>query len=272
MTVLSYTLRDARPIKGYGLLYAVRTARAWWYSAWLRTLARFSRTYLGSFWLGLSNLLSVALLGVVYGAVFKVPDPLHYVVYLGIGLTIWGLFSQAVVSGCGLFAFRRDQIINTAQPALFYCLEEWAFQIQTFVQAFLIILVAASFLQPTIWIHSLTSIWLPLINGFVFSLWLVIAMAILGARYKDVTQLVPIAMQLLFLISPILYKKDALGSVAAIALLNPFYRFLAPIREAAIHGKVDYGGQLLALVLNIVILTLLVLGLKRIRHKIPFWV
>jgi lipopolysaccharide transport system permease protein len=51
-------LREAKPATGHGLLYACRTARAWWYSAWLRTLARFSRTTLGSFWMGLSNLLT----------------------------------------------------------------------------------------------------------------------------------------------------------------------------------------------------------------------
>ena len=35
---------------------------------------RFARTFFGSFWLGLSNLLSIAALALVYGAVFKVQD------------------------------------------------------------------------------------------------------------------------------------------------------------------------------------------------------
>ena len=48
---------------------------------------RFARTTLGSFWLGLSNLLSIAALAVVYGSVFKVQN-LLYVVYLGTGLVI----------------------------------------------------------------------------------------------------------------------------------------------------------------------------------------
>ena len=54
----------------------------------LRTRARFARTFLGSFWLGLSNLLSIAALALVYGAVFKVQDFSTYVVYLGIGLVV----------------------------------------------------------------------------------------------------------------------------------------------------------------------------------------
>jgi lipopolysaccharide transport system permease protein len=97
------SLRDAKPAMGHGLGYACRTARAWWYSAWLRTLARFSRTTLGSFWMGLSNLLSVGVLGVVYGTVLKVDDPLRYIIYLGFGVTIWGRadskYQQGLASG-----------------------------------------------------------------------------------------------------------------------------------------------------------------------------
>ena len=54
--------------------------RAWWFTATARTRARFARTFLGSFWLGLSNLLSIAVLALVYGTVFKVQDFNDYVV------------------------------------------------------------------------------------------------------------------------------------------------------------------------------------------------
>ena len=60
--------------------------RAWWFTATARTRARFARTFFGSFWLGLSNLLSIAALAVVYGTVFKVQDFRTYVVYLGLSL------------------------------------------------------------------------------------------------------------------------------------------------------------------------------------------
>lgn len=270
----SLILLEASPEQGYGLLYAIRTARAWWYSAWLRTLARFSRTYIGSFWLGLSNLLSVALLGAVYGAVFNVPDPYNYAIYLGLGLTIWGLISQALISGCGMFTAptRRDQLVNNALPALFYCLDEWAFQLQTFAQAFLIIWIAAAFLQPTVLVHALTSAWLPLLNLCIFSLWSIMLMAILGARFKDIAQLMPILLQLLFLISPILYKREGLGKVGFLAAYNPLFQILEPLRNAVMHGRVSIGSQLLVLMLNLGLLALLAIALKRLRYRLPLWI
>jgi len=265
-------LRDAVPAYGYGLIYAVRTARAWWYSAWLRSLARFSRTFFGSFWLGLSNLLSVALLGAVYGAVFRVPNPWDYVIYLGLGLTIWGWISQAMIGGCLLFTSRRDQLVNNALPAIFYCLEEWAFQMQTFAQAFAIILIAFVFIKPLILLNSLTSLWFPLLNLSLFCFWATVAMGILGARFKDISQLMPILLQLMFLISPILYRREGLGAVGLLADFNPFYRVLAPVRTAVMDGALNWHAELLTLALNLLALIVVVMQLKRLRYRLPLWV
>jgi len=227
---------------------------------------------LGSFWLGLSNLLSVALLGAVYGAVLKVPNPYTYVIYLGLGLTVWGLISQSVLSGCALFTGRRDQLVNNALPAIFYCLEEWAFQLQTFMQAFVIILAAFGIIRPAVLWHSLTTLWLPLLNLGLFCFWITMMMAVLGSRFKDVGQLMPILLQLMFLVSPILYHREGLGRVGVLADFNPFYRILEPVRTAVIDGRINLNGELLTLALNVLLVVLVALWLKRLRYRLPLWV
>ena len=90
MTQLSFQLKSvARASVRSTFSDAWRMRQAWWFTATSRTRARFARTFLGSFWLGLSNLLSIAALALVYGTVFKVQDFSTYVVYLGIGLVVW---------------------------------------------------------------------------------------------------------------------------------------------------------------------------------------
>ncbi len=271
-STFNLTSHQSPLISGFGLLYATRTARAWWYSAWLRTLARFSRTYLGSFWLGLSNLLSVAILGAVYGAVFKIPNPWDYVVYLGFGYTIWGCISLTVISSCSLFFTRRDQLVNNSMPAVFYCLEEWAFQMQTFAQSLSLILLAFAFIKPIILLHAATKIWLPLLNMTFFCFWITAAMSIVGARFKDVGQLVPIIMQLTFLVSPILYEKESLGRLSLFADINPFYRILASLRSSIIDGNINLSSEILTMIINILAIALAFLLLRRLRYKMPFWV
>lgn len=78
--------------------YGWRSRRAWWFTATARTQERFARTTLGSFWLGLSNLLSIAPLLAVYGSVFKVQDYQAYAIYLGTGLIIWNTLATAIQS------------------------------------------------------------------------------------------------------------------------------------------------------------------------------
>lgn len=262
-------LRDPVLATGFGIRFAFRTSRAWWYSAWLRSLARFSRTKLGSFWLGLSNVLSVCILGSIYSTILRVPDPVTYITYLGIGLTVWTFMSMSIVSGTMLFTTRRDQLINNSFPSLFYLLEEWAFQIQTFLQAFLFVLIALTPFSPFILLHAFTSIWLPLLNLFLFLLWSSIIMAVLGSRFRDIGQLIPILLQLIFLVSPVLYPRDQLGSLSAIADFNLFYFFLAPVREAVITGSVNLYSQILTLFINLVLVVLGFRLLRSLRHRIP---
>jgi lipopolysaccharide transport system permease protein len=97
-------------------------------------------------------------------------------------------------------------------------------------------------------------------------------MAILGARFKDVGQLMPILLQLIFLVSPILYRREGLGKVGLLADFNPFYRVLAPVRTAVIDGAVAWPAELLTLLLNLLAVVAMVLLLKRLRYRLPLWV
>ena len=102
------------------LLYAWRTRRAWWFTATSRTRARFVRTALGSFWLGLSNLLSISALSLVYGTVFKVKDFSLYVVFLGTGLVIWNAIAAALTSAPTLFEYNSIHLKNRNFSPVFW--------------------------------------------------------------------------------------------------------------------------------------------------------
>ena len=141
------------------LKFAWRSRRVWWFTASARTKARYVRTKLGNLWLGFTNLLSIAALAAVYGTVFRVQNFPEYSVYLGVGLVLWNSLSGAIGSAPRLFEQNRDSINNINLPPLFYALEEWAFQVQTFLQSFVMVLLGLSFLQPSLLLHcSLTLI------------------------------------------------------------------------------------------------------------------
>ena len=249
---------------------AWRIRRAWWFTATSRTRARFARTFLGSFWLGLSNLLSIAALALVYGTVFKVQDFNTYVVYLGTGLVVWNGISAAIGSAPNLFESNHTHVHNTNLNPIFYVLEEWAFQLQTFLQSFGLVVIALSWFQHSLLVNLLLYGWLPLLNLFLFLFWAPAIVCLLGARYRDFYQLVPIVLQLVFLLSPILYRKDNLGAMAWTANLNPIYRVLSLVRHALMAGEVQWSAGLLLLGLNLMGLWVALHWLSRERPHLPF--
>ena len=122
---------------GFSLLVVYRNSR---------TRARCSHSS-RQFLVGLSNVLSIAALALVYGTVFKVQDFNTYVVYLGIGLVVWNGISSAIGSAPNLFEHNQAQVHNTNLNPIFYVLEEWAFQIQTFLQSFSLVAIALSWFR-----------------------------------------------------------------------------------------------------------------------------
>ena len=254
------------------LALAWRQRRVWWFTATARTRARFARTMFGSFWLGLSNLLSIAVLSVVYGTVFKVQDFNNYVLYLGLGLVVWNAISAAIASAPNLFEHNQSHLHNTNLHPIFYTLEEWAFQLQTFVQSFALVVLVLALFKPAILLNLLVFGWLPLLNLFLFLYWFPVLVCLLGARFRDLYQLVPIALQLVFLLSPILYRKSSLGAMAWTADLNPLYRVLSPIRHTLTTGQMAWGPDLLLLFINTAGVWFAVWLLNRERPNLPFLV
>ena len=246
--------------------------RAWWFTATARTKERFARTALGSFWLGLSNLLSIGSLAFVYGSVFKVKDFSHYVVYLGLGLVIWNTIAGAVQSAPALFKANGGNIRNTNIHPVFYTLEEWAFQTQTFFQSFSLVIIALSFIQPSLIWNLVTSGLIPLLNLLIFIYWFPLLLCLIGAEYEDLFQLIPIVLQLMFLLSPILYQKESLGSVAWTADINPLYRVLSSLRHALINGDPRFEHSLVILFFNLLGVFGSILALERTRKRLPFLV
>lgn len=244
--------------------------RVWWFTSLARTEARFSRTTLGSFWLGISNLLSISLLSLVYGTVFKIENFKEYVVYLGIGLSLWNCLSSSISSAPNLLIQNSIKIKNTNTNIIFYPCEEWAFQIQNFLQSFFLVFFVLIFFEKSIILNFIFFSILPLINFFIFMFWFPLAISILGVKFRDLYQLIPILLQLTFLLSPILYIKENLGNLIWIANLNPIYLIISNLRDSIIEGKISLVNITLILILNLIGFSISIIYLNKEKSKIPF--
>ena len=250
--------------------FAFKTRKAWWYTASSRSRARFARTTLGSFWLGFSNLLSIATLGIVYGTVFSVEDFKSYFIYLGFGLVVWNSISSSISNSPNLFAHNSSNIKNMNLKPIFYTLEEWSFQLQTFLQSFILVFFVFLFFKSILLVNLLLYSWIPFLNLILFIYWFPLLVCLISVRFTDIAQLVPIVLQLVFLTSPILYRKESLGSLGWITNLNFIYQILDPVRISIINGSINYQNSLLLLGFNFIGLFLTIKLLNCESKRLPF--
>ncbi len=250
--------------------FACKTRKAWWFTATSRSRARFAKTTLGSFWLGLSNLLSIVTLGIVYGTVFSVEDFTEYFIYLGFGLVIWNTISASIANAPQLFSHNASNIKNMNVKPIFYTLEEWSFQLQTFFQSFLLVLIVFLFFQSSLITNMFIYAWIPLINLFIFIYWFPLIVCLISVRFNDIAQLVPIVLQLCFLTSPILYRKESLGSLEWITNVNFIYQILDSVRMSITQGHVNYQNSLLIFFLNLIGVVFTIFLLEREGKRLPF--
>jgi lipopolysaccharide transport system permease protein len=202
--------------------------------------------------------------------VFQVDDFRSYTVYLGVGLLFWNSLSGAIGAAPSLFEKHRDSINNINLPPLFYVLEEWAFQLQTIFQSILIVFGGLSFFEPRLFLNLFTTALPFLLNFIIFLLWLPLLVCLLGARFRDFYQLVPIILQLVFLLSPILYLKKSLGQFQWLAKFNPLYQTIGPLRDSILHGQAELLTVLAFLVVNVLGLFVSLELLRREARILPF--
>ena len=100
--------------------------------------------------------------------------------------------------------------------------------------------------------------------------WFPFLICLLGVRYRDLYQLIPILLQLTFLISPILYVKENLGKLIWIVNLNPVYLIISQLRDSIIGTEVNYLNFLFIFFLNIFGLIISLLYFRKIKNLIPF--
>lgn len=193
---------------------------------------RFTRSKLGSVWALVNPLVMVAIYAVVLSAVLsaKLPgidNPYAYAIYLTSGTMGWTLFSEVLTRCLGLFTGNADLIKKMSFPKITLPLIVLGSSLVNSVFLFAAILVIFAFLGhfpgPEI-------LWVPVLQivTALMAIGVGIIVGVLNVFLRDIEQVVPILLQLLFWFTPIVYP----ASVVPAALrpwmnLNPVYPLIS---------------------------------------------
>tara|TARA_B100000212_G_scaffold100988_1_gene74356 strand:+ start:2254 stop:3108 length:855 start_codon:yes stop_codon:yes gene_type:complete len=234
-----------------------------WTLAWYRNLARFRRTHLGSLWIGLTNLLQVSVFAFVYGVVFKVPSFKEFFIYLGFGITIWTFMAGCVSSFSNIYINERNRLLNFPGSIYDVLAEEYIFHIQVFIQSLAMLLIVILIVDGSIMKNIFISI-LPASSMFIGVFSISIIVSIFAIYIKDFAQVIPVILNLLFLTSPIMYPKEALGNLDFVPKFNLLYFYLDPLRNTFINGDLNF---LNAIFLFLISISLFLVTLREVIKR-----
>ncbi|HWW28231.1 MAG TPA: ABC transporter permease [Caulobacter sp.] len=200
----------------------------WVSLAWQDTVARYRGSVIGPLWITLSMAALVGGMSLLYTQLLHI-DARIYIPYLGTGIVIWGFISGTIQESTTAFD-QGAAIIRQSNISMFIFV--WrTIQRNIIVLGHNLIIVAIVVGVSNMWTHVLV---LQLLGGAVLLIlnlaWISTIFSFVGARFKDVPQLVAALLQLAFFMTPIFWRPSGISQHRYVLDFNPLYHMLELVR------------------------------------------
>lgn len=251
------------------VLEHMRYAARYWafFLFWTRRsiTTRYSQTSVGMLWALLQPMLSSLVYVVVFSLVIRIStDPVPYPLFIFVSIVMWSYFNRIVFSGAAAIPMNIDIVTRVQFPREFLILSVW---VESMVDLVIGLGIAAIlFLLYRYPIPATLPIaFLVFIVHTLFSLALAFIISALNSRVRDFMQLLPILLQLLLYLSPVLYPLDLVPeSIRGFYIFNPLGTIFAAYQETILFGRFTLLAPLLAI--GVVSFALLVFGYRLFKR------
>jgi homopolymeric O-antigen transport system permease protein len=211
------------------LINGARAWQCWGMLGWHDIRQRYRRSALGPFWITITMGITIGSIGVVFGALLG--QNMHeFLPYVAAGNIVWALLSTMISEGCMAFINSEAVIKQVKLPHTLHIFRlVWRSLIIFGHNIWVFVATAILFaLWPTNYIWwAILGMTLVMLNG----IWMVLFLAIVSARFRDIPLVAGSALQLLYLTTPIIWHPDSLrGRHSFVFEYNPLYHLLELVR------------------------------------------
>jgi lipopolysaccharide transport system permease protein len=230
---------------------------------------RYRRSVIGPFWVTLSMGLMIVGMGYLYSQLFGHPLT-EYMPFLTVGLVVWGLINALANEGCQTFISAEAIIKQIRLPLTVHVWRTvWRNLIVFGHNAVVIVLVLAVFRPHLRWDVLLLplAVVVLMVNGW----WVCVVLGIMSARYRDIPQLAASLLQVLFFLTPVIWKTDTIGDRIWLANSNPAYHLIEIVRAPLIGQPMPFFSWMFATAFTALGSAVAFLLLARFRARIPYW-
>lgn len=252
---------------------SLREPEFWAYSSWLDIVTKYRRSRLGIIWLLLPPVLYVGGVGFFY-ALLSNSDPLVYMPHLALGYLLFRLLSNVITESCSVLPGHASFILDghlRLTDFVFRTLAKALFYLAAALPLIVVVLAISPIVQPVGLLTVLPAFLVVLLN----LTWISVVVALLGARFPDVSELTGSLFIFGFILTPILWKAEyaPYGTPHGTFMrVNPLYHMIEIIRAPLL-------GQPLETLTLVYVAAMTLLGwvmaaylYRRFARFVPVWV
>ena len=252
------------------LIDGFRAHRLWRQLARMDIRQRYRRSVLGPFWITITMVIWVGAMGPLYSRLMGASAD-QFIPYLAMGIITWGLLSNVILEGAGVFVSADNLLHSVKLPYTVHVLRMLYRNLLTFAHnllAFVPFMLYLKIWPQWQWLLAIPGVALVLLAAMPCAYLL----GTLSARFRDMQQIIASIVQLAFFITPIFWRPEMLKSRTYLAEYNPFHILLEVIRRPIVEGIPPAATYGKALVLIVVLYLIATPFFVHYRRRLAFWV
>jgi ABC-type polysaccharide/polyol phosphate export permease len=258
------------PEQGLGLLDGVKAWRIWYLLGMQDIKMRYRGSALGPLWMVANLVVVLGGITVLYGELLNQPYD-TFMPFLTVGMVIMGLFMPLLIESCNSFA-GSPEIVRQVRMPLSVLVMRTLFRnlLVTAHNMVILVIIFAVFkkLGDIKYLQALAGILILILN----LTWMSILLAVAGARYKDVIQIVGSALNFLVIFTPLYWIPDLIKNNRILLDANPLYHLIEVVRDPFLGKDATMTNYVVTLVLVVVGWGVTAFVFNGARKRIAFWV
>jgi lipopolysaccharide transport system permease protein len=236
-----------------------------------RLRERFARSKFGQAWLTISNFGLILVTGIVWSLIWKMEID-EYLPYVGVGHVIYLFISQTLNESSGIFIADARYYLNERTPfflSIFSHIYRSSIIFLHNLPIIIILVVWSKAANFDVNIYFFLTFFL-LVVFLIFWCYVIAALCV---RFRDLIQLFGLLFQLLFLITPVMWKLTFVPEKYRFYfLINPLASFLEIMRNNLIGISVNSYAYITIAVWTLIGILLASIIYKYFDKKIIFWI
>lgn len=248
----------------------VRYFHMWSLLGWYDIKQKYRRSMIGPFWITISTGIMIGSIGLMFSTIFKAPVK-EFLPYFCVGQIMWLLMSTQLADACTTFVQYQSIVKQISVPLSVHVLRRLWHNIILFLHNFIIVIIVLivsgiGFSWESLYV--IPALILILILLFFIS----VILGIVCTRFRDITQIVTVFLQLIYFFTPIFWMRKTLAAKHAwVTDFNPFFHMIELVRSPLL-GNIPAVSHWIHLLIYIAIAAIITLYfLKRFRNRVAYW-